>query len=520
MNIYINGKIFDEEYNIQEAMVEQDGKFLFVGTTKQAMQYKGNYIDLQGKYVLPGFNDSHMHLVGYGQSLKNLQLMEYTTSIHRILEVVKKNLPNKGWLIGRGWNHDYFTDEKRFITKADLDTISTNIPIVLTRACGHVLVANSKAISYIEEKDIEGGSYHLETGIFKEAAMSLIYKAIDTPTIEEIEEYILLAQKQLHSYGITSVQSDDLVSVTANYQDALDAYHSLVEQQKLTIRVYQQAQLEDLETLKEFINKGYHTSIGNEYFKIGPLKILGDGSLGARTAFLSEPYLDDSTTKGIAIYTKEQIMELCKYAHTHQMQIAIHVIGDAILDRVLDVYQEILQRYPRKDPRHGLVHVQITRKEQLERIKQLQLHNYIQSIFLDYDIHIVEKRVSNAIAKTSYSFKTLMEEATMSNGSDCPVELPDVLKGMQLAITRTSIDGRGPYNKEQALTRKQVVDSFTTNGAYASFEEEIKGKIKAGMLADFVVVDENIFTVPINKIKDIQVLQTYVGGKLVYTKGE
>lgn len=521
MNVYINGNIYDENYNLQEAMVEDQGTFVFIGTNKEAMKYSGNCIDLKGNYVLPGFNDSHMHLVGYGQSLMNLSLIEYSTSITSILKVLKQKLPKKGWLIGRGWNHDYFTDEKRFITKQDLDSISLDIPIVITRTCGHVLVANSRAIELSNPKGIiEGGSYDIMTGIFKESAMSLIYQAIPIPSKEDIKEYILLAQRKLHSYGITSVQSDDLISLSNNYQEIIDAYKSLQQECKLTMRVYQQAQLVDMPSLKEFIDKGYHTSVGNEQFRIGPLKIIGDGSLGARTAYLSKPYLDDCSTKGMNIYSKQQLKEMISYGHRHQMQIAIHAIGDGILDWILEAYQETLEKYPRINHRHGIVHVQITRKDQLEKIKQLKLHSYIQSIFLDYDIHIVEKRVSQDIASSSYQFKTLLENGSASNGSDCPVETPNICKGIQLAVTRTSIDGQGPYLKQQALTRKQALDSFTINGAYASFEEDIKGKIRPGMLADFVVIDSNILTISVNKIKDIQVLQTYIGGKLVYIKGD
>lgn len=522
MNIYINGHILDENKNMQEAFVEKDGKFIFVGSSSKALQYQGNVISLEGKYVLPGFNDSHMHLVGYGQSLKNLQLANVTSSLKEVLQTVKDNLPTSGWLVGRGWNQDYFQDEKRFITKYDLDQISTSIPICLTRACGHILVANSKAIALASSNQqiVEGGSYNLETGIFKENALSLIYDAISTPTKEIIKEYILLAQQQLNTYGITSIQSDDLVSVTKNYQDVLDAFEELEKEHKLTVRIYEQSQLVDLETLKEFIGKGYHTGVGNEYFKIGPLKMLGDGSLGARTAFLSQPYKDDPNTSGQAIYTKQQIKEMFDYANTHQMQIAIHAIGDGILDWIIEGYQYALAKYPRKDHRHGIVHCQITRKEQLEAFANLHLHGYIQSIFLDYDTHIVEQRVNPVVAKTSYHFKTLKEYTTISNGSDCPVELPDVLKGMQLAITRTSLDGMGPYLQSQALTKEEALDSFTKDGAYASFEENIKGSIKEGMLADFVVVDKNILETDANKIKDIKVLQTYIGGKLVYSRGE
>lgn len=255
---------------------------------------------------------------------------------------------------------------------------------------------------------------------------------------------------------------------------------------------------------------------GDEFFKIGPLKMLGDGSLGARTAFLSKPYYDAPKTRGIPVFSREEIKMMFDYANRHEMQIAIHAIGDGILDWIFEGYENALKNYSREDPRHGIVHCQITREDQLLKYQQLHLHAYIQSVFLDYDNHIINQRVSPQLAQTSYNFKTLRNITTISNGSDCPVEAPDVLKGIQLAVTRTSIDGTGPYLKEQALTREEAIESFTIGGAYASFEEEVKGTLEVGKYCDFVVLSDNILDVDVQHIKDIKVLATYVGGQLVY----
>lgn len=516
MKVYFRGNIYGHKQ--ATALVEEDGKIIYVGDDLGALKYPGEKIDLNQKFIYPGFNDSHMHLVNYGQSLKNVQLEKYTDSLLALLNELKKHLVKNKWLIGRGWNHDYFNDIDRFPTRQDLDKISSSEPIVITRACGHVLVANSCAIKIanITNEVIEGGSYDLQAGLFKENAMQLIYNKIPNPTIADIKEYILLGQKKLHSYGITSIQSDDLISATCNYQDALTAFEQLVQENKLTVRIYEQVQLSNLDILKEFIKKGYKTGKGDAWFKIGPLKIIGDGSLGARSAYLSEPYYDDQKVQGIYIHTKEEIKKMLDYANKNNMQIAVHAIGDGILDWVIEGYEEALKNNPRKNHRHGIVHCQITRIEQLKKYQQLHLHGYIQSVFLDYDNHIINQRVNPVIARTSYNFKTLQEITTISNGSDCPVEEPNVLKGIQLAVTRTSLDGTGPYLKEQALTRQEAIESFTSGGAYASFEETVKGHIEVGKYCDFVVLSDNILAVDVNKIKDIKVLATYVAGKLVY----
>ncbi|WP_294580307.1 amidohydrolase [uncultured Thomasclavelia sp.] len=515
MKIYYHGNLYGCNAT---ALVEKEGKIIFVGSDEEALKYKGQKIDLKQKYVYPGFNDSHMHLVNYGQFLKNVQLEDDSYSLAALLTKLKNSLKKGQWLIGRGWNHDLFQDVSRFPTREDLDKISQDEPIVITRVCGHILVANSKAIELakINNQTVDGGSYDLTTGLFKENAMSLIYNAIKKPTVADIKESIMMGQKQLHAYGITSVQSDDFLSATDDYHDALRAFEELAAEDKLTIRVYEQSQFTNLKTLKQFIDEGYYTGVGSPMFKIGPLKMLGDGSLGARTAFMSEPYYDDPTTQGIPVYTKDEFKEMFDYANKHQMQIAIHAIGDKILDWIIEAYEYALNNYPRPDHRHGIVHCQVTRKDQLLKFKELKLHAYIQSIFLDYDSHIINQRVKPELAKTSYNFKTLQEIATISNGSDCPVEKPDVLKGIQLAVTRKAIDGTGPYLPKQALSRQEAIDSFTKMGAYASFEEDVKGSIKPGHYCDLVILDEDILTVADSKIKDIKILATIVGGKLVY----
>ena len=252
-------------------------------------------------------------------------------------------------------------------------------------------------------------------------------------------------------------------------------------------------------------------------FAMGPLKLLGDGALGARTAFLSRPYADEPGTQGLSVFTGEQFDALIGCAHAHGMQVAVHCIGDACLDLVLDAIEKAQTAHPRSDCRHGIVHCQITRPDQLRRIAEMGLHVYAQSIFLDYDIHIVRQRAGDELADSSYSWKTLMTlGATVSNGSDCPVETPDVLGGIQCAVTRQDLRGCDPYLPREAFTVREAIDSFTRAGAYASFEEQIKGRIAPGYYADFVVLGEDPFRADPAKIRDIPILQTWLNGEQVW----
>lgn len=362
----------------------------------------------------------------------------------------------------------------------------------------------------------EGGE---PLGIFRENAMDLVYNRIPAPGREELKDMIRSACRQLNRYGITSSQTDDLLAFpNVPWQETLAAYRELEEAGELTVRVYEQSQFSSLKELERFVQAGYTTGWGSDRFRIGPLKMLGDGSLGSRTAYLSEPYSDAPDTRGIPIYTRDQFREMIGYAHDHGMQAAIHAIGDGILDDVLAVYREVLERNPRADHRHGVVHCQITRPDQLKAFRELSLNAYVQPIFLDYDIRIVNRRVGEKRALSSYNFKTLLDMGVhVSGGSDCPVELPDVMEGIQCAVTRRTVkDHLGPYLPEQAMTVREAIDSFTAAGAWASFDEERKGRIRPGMLADFVVLERDPFETAPQELGSVNVLAAFVDGACVY----
>ena len=412
-------------------------------------------------------------------------------------------------------------------TKDDLDEISTEYPICIIRACGHVCVVNSKALELagIDKNtvQIEGGQFDIDennepNGIFRENALNLIYNKIPKPDKEDIKNMILKACESLNSYGVTSAQTDDfIVFPGVDYEVIINAYKELANEGKLTVKIYEQAQLAQKEELESFLSKGYTTGVGDDYFKIGPLKLLGDGSLGARTAYLNEPYSDDNSTFGICTYTQDQFDEMVELAHKNNMQVAIHAIGDKAMDMVVNSIEKALDKSPRDNHRHGVVHCQLTTSNLLNKFRDLKLHAYIQSIFLDYDINIVEDRIGVDRAKTSYNFNTLFNETTMSNGSDCPVELPNVLNGIYCAVTRKTLNGKGPFLPNQALSVKDAILSFTRNGAYASFEEDAKGDIAVGKAADFVLLSDNLLDIDANKIKDVKVLNTFLDGRCIYS---
>ena len=524
---YYNAKVYTGKLPLQEAFAVEDGRFLRVGSNSEILSGEStSQVDLGGKFVCTGFNDSHMHLLNLGQALSVAPLHRHTDSLAAMIACLQQTQPGRGgWILGRGWNQDFFCDVRRMPNRWDLDQVSTDYPVCAIRACGHAMVVNSKALALLEitanTPAIPGGEIVLErgepNGILFDNAMDLVYAAIPAPSKEDIKQMLIAGCRLLNSYGITSCHSDDYcVFQNTPWQTVNDAYRELESEGLLSVRVYEQANFTTLPDLECFAGaKHPHT----EMFSMGPLKMLGDGALGARTAYLTSPYADDPTTCGLSVFSPEAFDQMIGYANAQGMQVAVHCIGDGCLDLVLNSIEKALTEHPRLNHRHGIVHCQITRPDQLERIAKLGLHVYAQSIFLDYDLHIVQDRVGKKLADSSYNWKTLMEQGvTVSNGSDCPVELPNVMGGIQCAVTRCDLKGVGPYLPREAFTVQEALDSFTKMGAKASFEEGIKGEIKPGMLADFVVLGANPFETDPSGLKDIPILATFLGGKQVYRK--
>lgn len=524
--LYYNGNIYTGELPLQTCFAVEDGKFIYAGDGADAPEAEVK-IDLQGKFVCPGFNDSHMHLLNYGRALTAAPLHLHTNSLEEMLQCLKETAPGRGgWIVGRGWNQDYFAGAHRMPNRWDLDKVSTDHPVCAIRACGHALSVNSKALELlgITEKTAqpEGGEIVQEAGkpngIFFDNAMDLVLPRLPAPEKEDIKTMIRMACRALNAYGITSCQSDDYcVFHNLSWETVNDAFRELEEAGELTVRVYEQANFTTLAALQKFVESGNKTGTGTSFFKIGPLKMLGDGALGARTAYLSRPYADAPQTRGLSVFTREDFDSLIGYANGQDMQVAVHCIGDACLDLVLGSLNKALAAHPRQNHRHGIVHCQITRPDQLETMAKMGLQIYAQSIFLDYDIHMVEARVGTELAHSSYRWKWLKDRGcSVSNGSDCPVELPNVLGGIQCAVTRSDLKGWGPYLPEEGFTVQEALNSFTAAGAYASFEERIKGRIQPGMLADFVVLGANPFETPESSLKDIAILETVLAGKTVF----
>ncbi len=514
-----------------EAMALVGDKILALGKKEEIRALAAEeteVVDLEGQVVIPGFNDSHMHLVNLGQGMDGVNLTtarSVADLIHLGQEYVANN-PQRGWILGRGFNDETF-DRKVLPTKADLDQISRDQPILYTRVCGHICVANTKALEMAQidatTPDPPGGGFdrHRETreptGVLRENAIDAVRKLIPSPTVDDLKRVIRIASQEAASLGLTSVQSNDLGG-TRTMVNRLEAYRQLSEEGELPIRVELQCTMPTPEELKTYIGvKAMHPTLGSKV-TLGPLKLFTDGSLGGRTAALTHPYADDSSTSGMPIFTPEELDELVLIAAQANLQVAIHAIGDRAMDMVMDSFEKAKLAAPGWTARPRIIHAQITRYDQLERMAKLGVVCDIQPIFVPTDLHFVEARVGSENAKWAYAWKTMAElGAHTAGGSDCPVESCNPLWGIHAAITRQDQNGypQEGWHPEECLTAMEALALFTKGSAYAAHEEDLKGTLSPGKLADFVVLPEDPTEVAPEKLLTMKVSATYVGGERV-----
>ena len=527
--VFTNGRIYsmNDDRDIWNTMVVEDGVIVEVSNSTADSYEDANVVDLNCKFVYPGFNDSHLHLLNYGYAKAQVNLIGITSKAELIEKLQNyisgKEIADGQWIVGRGWNNDYFTDDTTFPNRFDLDQVSTEVPIAITRTCGHALSVNSKALEMIGidmvTEQPEGGQIDVDEngraiGAFRENALPLVQSHITRPTRDQIKAMILDAIEEMNSYGLTSVQSDDLGSIPGyNFKEILEIFEEMSENGELNIRIYEQCRLKG-DAYKEFLEAGYTTGVGNEYFKIGPLKLFLDGSLGARTAAMREGYADDENEFGLITATEEEIDELVGMAFDRNMQVAAHGIGD----RAIETAVKCLSKNRRDDLRNGVIHCQITDIPMLESFRDNNLITYVQPIFLDYDWHIVRDRVGDR-ANTSYAWKTFVDLGVPTSfGTDCPVEHFNPFHNMYEAITRRDLKGEPAegFLPEQAMSVDESLRAYTYEGAYASHSEDTKGTLDRGMIADFVVLNEDLYEVDPNHIKDMNAHATYLNGELVY----
>ncbi len=461
---------------------------------------------------LPAFIDSHLHFLGLGYIQSNVDLAK-TGSIEAIKAALKAS-KNKDIIIGRGFNQEKLV-EKRLPTKADLNAVSLDIPVVIIRICGHVIVVNDKMLEIAGIKNstpqIEGGTFDAETGLFTEKAIYLIYDHFPKPDCETLKSYLLKANEICLANGITSVATDDFSTLSVDYELIIKAYRELNEKDLLKVRVVQQVNL-SLEKFRDFLKKGYaNRTFGR--LRMGPLKILADGSLGAKTAYLNAPYEGEPNNRGVKTFSDAELFELINLADRNGMDSVIHAIGDGAIDQAISAIEKSIEMTGRTKHQHAIIHAQMLTKSQIERMRKHRIGAIIQPIFLNSDIPIIANRIG-VRSSDSYLFHSLYLSGLPTGFStDAPVETVNPFHNLYAAITRTSIDfpDLPAFNINEAYTLEEALQAYTSNNLPFVYQKHLPRN-------DYIIVDRDIYHIDKNDLKDTIVKATYVDNELVYQR--
>lgn len=459
----------------------------------------------------PAFIDSHLHFLGMGYVSFLLEL-KHVRSIDELISLSKQSLPQT-ILIGRGWNQENFLD-KRNLTKQDLNKISTDIPIVMIRTCGHVLVVNDKMLELakIDQHYQHHGKgivdYH--HGLFAEDALSLIYESYPLPSKEDIKKYLKKANEICLANGITKVGSDDFQIFPFPYEEMINLICECYQEELIDVSITEQVNLGTIELLHDFIDKGY---VNRNYgkFRLGPLKLLLDGSLGGRTAKLSEPYADDTLQSGILSYSKAELFEMIHLADQNQMDCVIHAIGDEAIQLAIDTLIASLKITKRTHHAHAIIHAQLATHQQIALMKEWNIGAIIQPIFLNSDIAMIEKRIGER-KNESYLFHSMYEQGLVVGFStDSPIESVNPFENIYTAVTRKSLSlpQYHPFLPNEAYQINEALICYLENNLRYVYENNQK---------DYLILDRYPNFINPDDLLKITVLETFIDGKNVYKK--
>ena len=485
--------------------------------------------DLGGGWALPGFNDSHLHLLDVGRGLASVDLFGASGPADiaaRCAAFVRAHAVPPGQAVyGNGWNQDLFAGPHTLPTRADLDAAVPDHPLLLDRVCGHIMLCNTAALRAAgitsQTPDPPGGGIDRgpggePNGLLRDNAVALVRPLLPAETPAACAGRWRAALAHAAAHGLTSVQTCDVRS--RDWPTVLAALEELDAQDALPLRLTLQCAMDTPEDLQALWDAGYRPGAHGKRWKIGPLKLFLDGSLGARTAWLRGGYTDAPGAHGLCCLPMAEALALARKADAAGMQVVAHAIGDGAMEEMLDIIETLNAPRGGANPlRHGVVHCQVTAPGQWDRLAALGAGALVQPIFLDYDHTIVTARCGAALAGTSYAFGDAVRRGLpVSYGTDAPVESLDPLRNLYAAVTRRPLSGGAPWQPQQAVTRAQALFCYTQGSAWQEFAEAEKGRLAPGFLADFTVLDRDYFTVPEADIPRLRVQATVTGGQVVY----
>jgi predicted amidohydrolase YtcJ len=503
------------------AIAVSSGKIVATGANEEILKLKGantQVVDLGGHFAMPGFNDAHVHLGPAGFEKLNVELVgskSLDDMKQRIAARVKTAAAGE-WVRGGGWDHTLWAEQKT-PTHEDIDSVTSGHPAIFTRVDGHIAIANSAALKAAgitaQTADPHGGKIDHDdkgepTGILRETAMGLVVSKIPTPTMAQRRRAAELVLHDAASWGITSAQDN------SDWEDFL-TYEQIEKEGQLTLRIAEWLPFDA--PVEQLIQKRQHHAHDDNMLRTTMLKGFMDGSLGSRTSAMLAPFSDDPKNAGIPRYEQDKLNALAAERVSNNFQLGFHAIGDSAARMALDAFAYAEQKTGKKNLRFRIEHDQVIAPDDFKKFKSLNVIASMQPNHLLTDMNWAESRLGHERAKYSYAWKEFLNDGVvLAFGTDYPVEPITPFRGLYAAVTRKNEAGTKEYFPEQKLTIQEAIASYTTGAAYAEFDEDKKGEIKSGMLADFVVLDRDITKVPPEDILKTRVLRTVVGGKTVY----
>jgi predicted amidohydrolase YtcJ len=523
----VQGTTLDGAGKVQhfQSLLIEDGKVLATGSHEALAAQAGDarVVDGGGRFVLPGLIDAHGHVLSLGEMRMQADLAG-TASLDAALEQLKAySAAHQGdpWLLGRGWNQVIWK-LGRFPTAAELDAIVSDRPAWMERVDGHAGWANSAAIKLAgvtkDTKDPVGGRIERDangnpSGVFVDGAMDLIVRKIPSSTPAQKAAALDLALAEMARFGMTGV--GDAGSDYATYK----LYRRYADEGKLTARIY--AMIGGTEADFDAISKdGLIEAYGNDFLTVRSVKLYADGALGSRGAALLEPYSDDPHNKGLLFSTPAALKAMMDKAFAKGYQVNVHAIGDGGNRETLDAFEAAYKTHPAaRAQRNRIEHAQVVSLADIPRFKQLDVIASMQPTHATSDMNMAEARIGPERIKGAYAWQRFLHQGTpIAGGSDFPVESANPFLGLHAAVTRQDLEGRPPggWYPDQAMSVAEALRAFTLDAAYAEHAEKRMGSLEPGKWADFIFVDQDIFTIEPIKIGHTKVLETWVGGKQVY----
>ncbi|MHA1641933.1 MAG: amidohydrolase [Promethearchaeota archaeon] len=526
--IYYNGTILtmNDDHFVVDAIAVVGEKIAAIGGLDEVKEKVGNeyeLIDLKGKTMLPGFIDCHLHPILYTfyYIFPNLANINSLSELKSILSNAAKNWPTDKLLVGLNLCEENF-DTPILPTRWDLDDACPNHPVFVMRYDGHVGIANTKALKLagIDENtpSPEGGEIRKDekgklTGILSENAMAPMLSKISLPEKAELEKGAEKVFQKLAKNGITSIHGILHAESGGEFGDMgaieIPFLRTVIDKvlQNWYLIIFTNRLRKLLKLKKPPLDEGKHDG----KFKIGCLKLFLDGTFGAKTAYMFEPFSDFPESSGFCVVEPEELYKQMKEAHEKGIQIAVHVIGDKGNRLIVDLFKRLLEEVPRPDHRHRIEHASMLTKDVLEDMAKLGIIASCQPPFINSEYTWLEKRIGKERCKYTYPMKSIIEAGVvLVSGSDCPVEDPSVILGLHALVNRNG------FVPEECISMKEALKTYTINAAYAAFEEDIKGTIDVGKLADLVILNKNPLEILKENIKELKIIETIIRGKTVY----